>query len=64
MELDMTLMLKVIISLFGVVFVLGIYNKIQERREYKKMMDQIQKDKEKNRRPSSSYTLSSEDGYK
>lgn len=60
----MTLILKVIVMLFGVVFVLGIYNKIQERKEYKKMMDQIQKDKEKNRRPTSSYTLTSEDGYR
>lgn len=60
----MTLMFKLIISLFGVVFVLGIYNKIQERKENKKIMDQIQKDKEKNRRPPSNYTFTSEDGYR
>lgn len=50
--------------MFGVTFVLGVYNKIQSIKESKRIMDQVQKDKEKYGRPSSSYTYTSEDGYR
>jgi hypothetical protein len=60
----MELLIKIIAIMFGVVFVLGVYNKIQSIKESKRLMDLIQKDKEKNRRPNSSYTFTSDEDYK
>ena len=60
----MEVLIKIITVIFGIAFVLGVYNKIQSIKESKKIMDQVQKDKEKYGRPTSSYTYTSEDGYR
>ena len=46
-------MIKIIIAILAFISVLGIYNKIQERREAKKIMDEVKKQLDYHKRPSS-----------
>ena len=45
-------MIKIIIGLLAFVFVLSIYNKVQEKREAKKIMDEVNKKLDYHKRPS------------
>lgn len=45
-------MIKIIIAILVFISVLGIYNKIQERREAKKIMDEVKKQLDYHKRPS------------
>jgi len=60
----MEVLIKIITVIFGIAFVLGVYNKIRSIKESKRIMDQIQKDKEKYGSPTSSYTFTSDGEYK
>ena len=46
-------MIKIIIAILVFISVLGIYNKIQERREAKKIMDEVKKQLDYHKRSSS-----------
>jgi len=56
----MGIIIKIFIIIAGITFVLGIYNKVRESRENKKIMDDVKRQVEKNRRPSSDYTFPDE----
>lgn len=56
----MGIIIKIFIIIAGITFVLGIYNKVRESKENKKIMDDVKRQVEKNRRPSSDYTFPDE----